>query len=240
MKHPVRSDFDTAVTEAGVNVTFKPTNSTYSFYRLAESEDIARLGPVSLERVRHAGPRGDTEDYPADEVQEIPAKRRYTFQDTQRWALHLGLEFKSPPAHPFSPLKPLRVTSAVDNDDLREVLAVRLLDAAWSEGRDITSDSVINEVADSIGINGQELLGKAQTVEVKERLRLQTDRAIEAGVFGVPSFVVNGEIFWGNDRLHLLKEYLQGRLPTDKAKVDEILSRPRQADRSRKQQDIDR
>ena len=68
MKHPARSDFDTAVTEAGVNVTFKPTKS---FYRLAESEDIARLGPVSLERVRHAGPSGDTQDYPSDEVQDM-------------------------------------------------------------------------------------------------------------------------------------------------------------------------
>jgi hypothetical protein len=71
MKHPVRSDFDTAVTEAGVNVTFKPTNSIYSFYRLAESEDIARLGSVSLERVRHAGPSSDTEDYSPDEVQDM-------------------------------------------------------------------------------------------------------------------------------------------------------------------------
>ena len=71
MKHPVRSDFDTAVTEADVNVTFKPTNTIYSFYRLAESEDIARLGSVSLERVRHAGPSGDTEDYSSDEVQDI-------------------------------------------------------------------------------------------------------------------------------------------------------------------------
>ena len=71
MKHPVTGDFDTAVTEAGVNVTFKPTKSIYSFYRLAESEDIARLGPVSLERVRHAGPSGDTEDYPSDEVQDM-------------------------------------------------------------------------------------------------------------------------------------------------------------------------
>jgi hypothetical protein len=71
MKHPVRSDFDTAVTEAGMNVTFKPTNSIYSFYRLAESEDVARLGPVSLERVRHAGRSGDTEDYPSDEVQDM-------------------------------------------------------------------------------------------------------------------------------------------------------------------------
>jgi hypothetical protein len=57
MKHPVRSDFDTAVTEAGVTVTFKPTNSIYSFYRLADSDDVARLGPVSLERVRHRSKR---------------------------------------------------------------------------------------------------------------------------------------------------------------------------------------
>ena len=71
MKHPVRGDFDTAVTEAGVNVTFKPTNSIYSFYRLAESEAVARVGPVSLGHVRHAGRSGDTEDYPADEVQDM-------------------------------------------------------------------------------------------------------------------------------------------------------------------------
>jgi hypothetical protein len=71
MKHPVRGDFDTAVTEAGVNVTFKPTNSIYTFYRLAGSDDVARLGPVSLERVRHAEPSGDAEDYPSDEVQDM-------------------------------------------------------------------------------------------------------------------------------------------------------------------------
>jgi hypothetical protein len=71
MKQPVSSDFDTAVTEEGVNVTFKPTNSLYSFYRLAESEDVARLGPVSLGPVRHAGPNGDIEDYPFDEVQDM-------------------------------------------------------------------------------------------------------------------------------------------------------------------------
>jgi hypothetical protein len=71
MKHPDRSDFDAAVTEAGVTVTFKPSNSIYSFYRLADTDDIARLGPVSLEGVRHAGPSGDTDDYPSDEVLEM-------------------------------------------------------------------------------------------------------------------------------------------------------------------------
>jgi hypothetical protein len=69
MKHPVRSDFDIVITEAFVRVTFKRTTSTYSFYRLADANDIARLGPVSFAGVQHAG-RG-TEDYPSDEVQDM-------------------------------------------------------------------------------------------------------------------------------------------------------------------------
>jgi hypothetical protein len=67
MKHPVKSEFDTAVTEAGVTVTFKPTNSIYSFYKLTNNNDIARLGPVWLSKVRHAG-ADDTDGYPSDEV----------------------------------------------------------------------------------------------------------------------------------------------------------------------------
>jgi hypothetical protein len=71
MKHPVRSDFNTAVTEEGVSVIFKPTNGVYTFYRLAESDAIARLGPASLGSVRHTGPTGDTEGYSSDEIQSM-------------------------------------------------------------------------------------------------------------------------------------------------------------------------
>lgn len=71
MKHPVRSDFDITVTEMGVSVTFKPTNSIYSFLRLADAHDIARLGPISPGSVRHGGPSGDTKDYDSDEIQNL-------------------------------------------------------------------------------------------------------------------------------------------------------------------------
>ena len=67
MKHPARSDFATVVTEASVSVTFKPTNSIYTFYRLTAGEAVTRLGPVAFAGVQHAG--RNTEDYPADEVQ---------------------------------------------------------------------------------------------------------------------------------------------------------------------------
>ena len=63
VKHPVRNDFHTVVTAAGVSVTFKPTNSTYSFYRFAET------GALSLTGIQHAG--RDTDDYPSDKVQDM-------------------------------------------------------------------------------------------------------------------------------------------------------------------------
>jgi len=69
VKHPVRNEFHTVVTKASVNVTFKPTNSTYSFYWLAGNGTIARFGPVSLAGVQHGG--CNTGDYPSDEVQDM-------------------------------------------------------------------------------------------------------------------------------------------------------------------------
>jgi hypothetical protein len=68
VKCPTISDFHTVVAKAGVSVTFKPTNSTYIFYRLTNSNDLAGLGQVSFVGVQHAG--HGTEDYPSDEVQE--------------------------------------------------------------------------------------------------------------------------------------------------------------------------
>lgn len=72
MKHPVRSDFDTAVTGVGVKVTFKPTGGVYSFYRLPNVNDVADLGTVSHADVQHEGI--NIEDYSPDEVQDM-AKR---------------------------------------------------------------------------------------------------------------------------------------------------------------------
>jgi hypothetical protein len=87
MKHPAKSDFATVVTEAGVSVTFKPTNSIYTFYRLRAGENVARLSPVAFAGVQHAG-RG-TEDYPADEVQ-VMAQRIASELATSIWRLQDG------------------------------------------------------------------------------------------------------------------------------------------------------
>jgi hypothetical protein len=69
MTPPVRSDFHTVVTKAGVSVTFKPTNSTYIFVFIADNPVIARLGPLSFMGVQHGG--RNTEDYNSDEVEAV-------------------------------------------------------------------------------------------------------------------------------------------------------------------------
>jgi hypothetical protein len=74
VKYPAETDFDVSIEESGVWVTFKPTASSYSFYRLADAEDIERHGPLSLSNVRHDGPSGDTADYISSEVQEMAVR----------------------------------------------------------------------------------------------------------------------------------------------------------------------
>jgi hypothetical protein len=72
VKQPTEDDFTVvAVLESGVTVLFEPTQSFYTFYRLADPDDIKRFGPVSPEpdNIRHAGPSGDTGEYQSDEVQ---------------------------------------------------------------------------------------------------------------------------------------------------------------------------
>jgi len=72
MNRPTESDFEVKVSDAGVGAIFNPTRSHYSYYRLADAADVARLGPISRDpRIRHAGPTGDTDDYPSDEVESM-------------------------------------------------------------------------------------------------------------------------------------------------------------------------
>jgi hypothetical protein len=71
MKRPTESDFEINVTGAGVEVTFKPTKSHYSYNRLVDQKDVARFGPISPARVRHAGATGDTGDYSSHDVEAM-------------------------------------------------------------------------------------------------------------------------------------------------------------------------
>jgi 2-hydroxychromene-2-carboxylate isomerase len=161
---------------------------------------------------------------------EIPTKRAYTFRDVVRTADRLGLRVEGPPAHPFNPLTALRACASIDDDDARRRLAIALLDAAWSEGRDLESIDVVREVASSVGLDGEAITAATREPAVKLRLLEATQTAIAAGVFGVPSFVIEGEVFWGSDRIEALLHRLGGAR-VDEEKLARILARPASATR---------
>lgn len=142
---------------------------------------------------------------------EIPPKRLYVFKDTLRHAHRLGLPFGPPPAHPFNPLLALRVTSLVDDAATRSRLVSALFREVWGGGgRGVTEPSIVADVASSIGLDGPALVEAAEGADAKQRVRAATERAIAEGAFGVPSVVVDGELFWGLDAFGHVEAFLRG------------------------------
>jgi len=133
---------------------------------------------------------------------EIPTMRRFTFRHIRWLADRHGIDLQAPPAHPFNPLPLLRLAIAIDAD---LVQVQRLFRFAWAEGKSHDDANAWHALLDEFGIDAADLASDP----VKARLRQNTDTAIDAGLFGVPSFVVDGEIFWGFDALEFLNDYLQ-------------------------------
>jgi 2-hydroxychromene-2-carboxylate isomerase len=163
---------------------------------------------------------------------EVPAKRLYIFRDVMREAARRGLPFAGPPGHPFNPLAALRMCAAVSDDADRRTLALALITACWEEGLDISDASVLARLADAAGFDGADLLARAGTPEVKQALAAATEAAIADGVFGVPTYRLDGELFWGGDRIDALLWQLQGGA-IDEDSLAEFLARPPLAQRPR-------
>lgn len=161
---------------------------------------------------------------------ELPAKRAYTMRDVMRCASALGLPMKGPPTHPFNPLRALRMCAALDDRDERRQFALGLFEAVWERGLDLTDDTVLAQVAAGCTLDGATLLVRAGDADIKRRLADATQAAIASGVFGVPTFRVDGELFWGADRIDAVLRRLQGHT-IDEALLADMLARPASAAR---------
>lgn len=158
---------------------------------------------------------------------ETPAKRRYTFHDVARCARRQGLRLVGPPEHPFRSLAVLRVATLFLSEPTALVLCAALADAAWSRGLDLTRFEVLARVVAESGLDARDLETRSGAAEIKEALRKETAEAVERGVFGVPTFLHDGQLFWGHDRMDQLGESLSGRLDRSAAAdAESMLDRP--------------
>lgn len=143
---------------------------------------------------------------------EIPPKALHAFRACARYARARGIPLRSPRFHPFRPLIALRATLAASEDERPRV--VRALYAhGWESGGDLGDAAEIGAALTAAGLDGPKLIDQAATEPVKQLLRVETDAAIQRGVFGIPTLVVGDEIFWGLDQLEYVELFLQGRDP---------------------------
>jgi 2-hydroxychromene-2-carboxylate isomerase len=137
---------------------------------------------------------------------EQPLRGDYARRDFARSARLLGVPFKMPEPFPFFALAASRACYWVEAPSQAKALAKAVYHAAFGEGRDITPVAVVAEIARGLGIQGLEQ-GLEQPA-TKAALRDATDQALARGVFGSPFFIVDGEPFWGHDRLGQLDRWL--------------------------------
>ncbi len=133
------------------------------------------------------------------------AKAAHNARDLDRWADLFGVPLVMPAAHPFRTVEALRATVACGVDP-RVVTA--LYRAYWVEGRGPSEESVLRKALGDAGHDADRILHAITEPAAKDDLRRRTDEAIALGIFGAPAFVVKGQLYWGQDRMHFVERAL--------------------------------
>lgn len=131
-----------------------------------------------------------------------PAKAAHNAEDLQRWAARFNATLTMPAAHPMRSVEALRATLAAGCDPR---VIHGFYRAYWVEGREVSSPEVIREVLTAAGFDADAILPTLAGDALRDELRARTDEAIALGVFGAPAFVCDGELQWGQDRMHLVE-----------------------------------
>lgn len=141
------------------------------------------------------------------------ARQSYRQLELARWSRRLGVPITLEPRHyPVDRGPSSRLLIAASDAGLDALaLSHAILRAIWLDNQDIADDATLRRLADDCGFDGSALLRRAARPEVQARYEANTRGAIEAQVFGSPTFVVEGERFWGQDRLDFLAERLLGQ-----------------------------
>jgi 2-hydroxychromene-2-carboxylate isomerase len=143
-------------------------------------------------------------------VMDQPLRGEHLVHDAPRFARLLGVPLTMPAKVPLNGLAACRAFWWLEPADPSKAhaLAKAIYHAHWGEGRDVAAAEQVAEVAAPLGIPAADLIAGVQEPLVKDRLRAETDEAIRRGVFGAPFIQIDGESFWGADRLDQIDQWL--------------------------------
>jgi 2-hydroxychromene-2-carboxylate isomerase len=137
---------------------------------------------------------------------EIPGKREWTYRHVQWLANTKALPLDMPDHHPFNPLAILRLAVASSQNGCpNRFVCETILRHVWVGGQDAIDSLRLSALTDKVSPQRD-----PSSPEVKAQLKAHADEAIELGIFGVPTFKVDGKVFWGFDAIPMLRAYLEG------------------------------
>jgi 2-hydroxychromene-2-carboxylate isomerase len=146
----------------------------------------------------------------------VPAKQLYQLKDLQDWARKAGLTIKFPPiVFPVNSVKAMRGCLLLEPDVKLVPFASEVFAAYWTHGRDISQDDVLADLCMRVGVEPQRFFEGIARPEIKARLKSNTDEVIARGGFGSPTMFVGGDdMYFGNDRLELVRDAVLRRKAT--------------------------
>tara|TARA_B100000029_G_scaffold24950_4_gene24583 strand:+ start:8179 stop:8769 length:591 start_codon:yes stop_codon:yes gene_type:complete len=138
----------------------------------------------------------------------VPAKSRYMGDDLERFARRYEIPFLFNPFFPVNTLALMRGAVAYQQQGRLDQYIEAIFSAMWVTGKNMNEPTIVAEVLDTIGIEAQEFLVAIAAQDVKDKLKSNTEEAVERGAFGAPTFFVGDEMFFGQDRLDFVEAAL--------------------------------
>jgi 2-hydroxychromene-2-carboxylate isomerase len=155
---------------------------------------------------------------------EVTPKREFLLKQCLRYAASQEVEFTTPKTHPFNSLYALRLAMKGVAGAHQEQVIATFWQAGWQQRIDMGEpDELLKALRDN-HLPADDLYEKSFSKEAKVELKANIQEAIGYGVFGVPTFVVNGELFWGHDSMEELKKFVLGQDNLDRNKLENLLS----------------
>ncbi|WP_127088479.1 2-hydroxychromene-2-carboxylate isomerase [Aquabacter cavernae] len=148
-------------------------------------------------------------------AKRAPARQRYRMMELQRWRVKRGVDFHLAPRFwPFDPSTADRAVIAALAHGPVDGLLARLYSAVWQRQENLGDPAELARIIDEMGLPGAAIVADAQGEATGAAYEANRQRALDAGMFGAPSYVLEGEVFWGQDRVELLDDALSsGRAP---------------------------
>jgi 2-hydroxychromene-2-carboxylate isomerase len=138
----------------------------------------------------------------------VKVKARYYAKDLQDWAHLYGLKIGQPTVFPVNSVKAMRGAFVAHEHGKISPYSRMVFETYWGEDRDVSKDNVLREILRTVNLDEKEFFAKIAAQEYKDKLKQNTDELIERGGFGSPTMFVDGDIFFGNDRLILVEHAL--------------------------------